>query len=813
MKVKVLTIFILCCSLFCFGESLDNDPGVSKPQWGKKFEPKRTTPIFDGAFSVGVILISFPDTNTPDLNSLKRNFKIGPISVKEYFVEYSQGKSWPELVILGEKDFPKNIFRAPKPKGYYCKFDYWYNPLGYKGAEGGARISALKKAANRHAAKYKLPAGLPTNKGRHQVTCHMYFEKLKNSKETHKLIQPYYGKRKHPWDPEKKEITELYKPKVAWGEPMWPNSSVQIYAGGGAGTLVHELGHVLGAPDFYHAPEKSDGVPGSPCEGCSYGPTGPGYCRYIYNGFLKEENYPTYTKDGRYTLAPRKTNPAGDSAIGCFVMSTHPHYMYHIEYVSGEKGPLGSPGKQGLLVHVINVTMNGPYLGSPDLCYTYHTNDPWFRSDGQYAYFGKRHGRTKFSMDTKPSSRLPNLLDGGLSLEIIKETPEGITIDLKVAKGQAKGNDYKLSILPKVSMDKVSDILGTSFKAHMTVLYRGEPLLTDYGFCWDTRPKPRLRVGKYFPMYHRERYSARILNLKPRLKYYVRAYARNKYGISYSTEELTVTIPSNVPLRANAKVKKPGGDTAISLADIKNIEPLLDDTFSGNGMITLSHGRKQDSSGGNSQVGASGLTTLLTLMNYYRKEFSTNTPKPAKKPRSRSRSRSRSRDSASSTKLDITRIHTKPTVNRPDFRLLEFQQMVGVANKLATTAKMTTRSFDENFNKEFIHFFKMKSSPFSKTGLISPFKKEMFETLIPQIKKSLINGIPVVIGQDPALSSPIDYGLHWVIIDGMNKNNQFHLIYAGGKDRQYKRKTGWYSLDTLLKGVLEARVIWDLKPM
>ena len=84
----------------------------------------------------------------------------------------------------------------------------------------------------------------------------------------------------------------------------------------------------MGAPDFYHAPERYDGIPGTPCLSWAYGPTGPGYCRYIYNAYLPRTNYPTYTKSGTYTLAPRKTNPAGNAAVGCFIPSPHPHYVY-----------------------------------------------------------------------------------------------------------------------------------------------------------------------------------------------------------------------------------------------------------------------------------------------------------------------------------------------------------------------------------------------------------------------------------------------------------------------------------------------------
>ena len=781
MRWSILLCLQILFSLVSFGESLDNDPGLNKPEWNKKFAPKRIKPIFNGAFSVRMILIDFPDTAMPSLESFKKkSLKFGPMTATDYFKEYSQGITWPQFIIAGENSFPKNVFRAPHPIGYYCEFDFWNNPLGYKNrADGGKRAKELKVAANRFSAKFKLPNNTPSARGKAHVTCHVYASKQKPMAEWQKVIKPFYKDRKHPFNREK-DICEFYKPKIGWSDPLWPNSSVQVTCDSGGGTLVHELGHVLGAPDFYHAPEKFDGVKGSPCEGCSFGPTGPGYCRYIYNAFVQEKNYPTFTKNGRYTLAARKTNPAGENILGAFVLSTHPHYVYHLEYVSGEKAPLGNPGKKGVLVHAINVTMNAPYLGSPDMCYTYHANDPWFRSQGSYAYFGKSHSRTSFSMESKPSSRLPNLMDGGMSFEIIEETADSVTIDLKVASNQVKGNNYKSTLLPKISMDKIDEVLPSSFRAHCNIQFRGEPLLTEYGFCWDTRSKPQVREGKYFPLYHRDRFDGRILGVRPRLKYFVRAYARNKYGISYSKEELTVVIPEK------------GTET---------VAPLLDDSFSGNWVIQQFHQSKTDSDGEGTTVGSSALTTLLKLSNYYRQLFSSGGKK------SRSRSKSKSND-----KLDLTKIHTQPTLNRPDFRLTDFYKTVSLSDRASRDTQMTTSKFKKDFNKNFIKTYKLKNPLGSRKGPIEPFTKEAIPELSPRIIKSLIMGEPVVIAQEPMLSSPIQYGLSWVIIDGVNEKNKFHLIFPGGKDRQFKRKDNWYSLETLLLEVKEARIFWGLKP-
>ena len=238
-----------------------------------------TKPVFRGGFSVAMVIVNFPDNPRTTLEGAKANFKFGPMTIKEYFEEYSQDICWPEAYIAGESDYPKNIYMAPEPRGYYCKFDHWGNPMGYKGKqEGNERASALRRAARSHALTYNLPDGMPTNGGKPHLVCFMYETKLKPLQELEQIVGEAYGERKHPW---KKDAMcwEIYRPSIVWGEPLWPNSTPQVLVSGGGGTLCHELGHVIGAPDFYHAPEKNDGLPGDTCLDCAYGPTGPGYCR------------------------------------------------------------------------------------------------------------------------------------------------------------------------------------------------------------------------------------------------------------------------------------------------------------------------------------------------------------------------------------------------------------------------------------------------------------------------------------------------------------------------------------------------------
>ncbi len=49
--------------------------------------------------------------------------------------------------------------------------------------------------------------------------------------------------------------------RLKWGEPMWPNSKIQIDNSAG-GVLAHEIGHCLGAPDVYRLGRYNDGIGG-----------------------------------------------------------------------------------------------------------------------------------------------------------------------------------------------------------------------------------------------------------------------------------------------------------------------------------------------------------------------------------------------------------------------------------------------------------------------------------------------------------------------------------------------------------------------
>jgi M6 family metalloprotease-like protein len=741
----------------------------------KDFAPKRKEPALRGAFSVGLVLVRFPDTKRFELEDVQMRLgRTGAMTVAQYYKDYSQGITWPELFVVGAESFPQCVYTAPEPLGYYCRHDFWSNPLGYPDdAAGRERAAKLKQAARAYAFKaYKRPAGAALKSdGTPHVVAYVYERSLVPRDELKALIRPRYPKGQMITYDRTREAWELYGPEIQWSDPLWPDSSVQIHNSGDGGTLCHELGHVLGAPDFYHATERHDGVGGTPCLPWAFGPTGPGYCRAIFQAFLPPGAYPMLTKDGAYALHPRRTNPAGDKVLGAFIPSAHPNYLFCVEYVKDEQEPLGKADASGLLVQVINVTLPGPFMGPPDLCYVYRPGDPWLHGEGDAgeALFGERSGRPRFDMQSDPPARLPNLLDSGIALEAIRENTDGtLSFTLKHTTPPMPAPVVRDSLLPKINLDEVTNALQNSVYAKATVTFRGEPLNTEYGFCWDTMQRPTCKPGKVFPLYHRDRYAGRILGLKPNTAYSFRAYIRSERGVSYSEQELRVKTPPPKPAP-------------------EEVPPLLEDGFSSNWAIDRFYGGQQNQS---HFVGSCSLVSLLKLAAYYRAPLDADVRSP---------------------EFDYARIHTRPSLARPDFRMEEFNRAMHAAKGLAWKAKLTDQTFPKDFDRHVRKIFGLR--PQASEPCVELLDEKSIPRLAPLIRAQLAESKPVAVVQESEQGlTPTNYALMLVLIDGCNKEGDFHIVFPSGRDRGFSAKTGWLPLTALFEKTNQVRVIFGLEP-
>lgn len=738
-----------------------------------KFMPRRLKPVFPGEFKVNLVVIAFPDTEHPDPRDVCASLSRldGGFTVTDYYREFSHHKSWPVLQVYPE------LYLAPQPKGYYCRHDMFRNPIGFRDAgEGRARGDRLRREALAFA---KRQRGAP----RGQVEYYVFCTRLDEAGVRRHLRGVYPA----PKNPGERDRIADYQPRIPWLDPLWPMSIPQGHYPGGSRTLVHELGHVLGAPDYYHATEEYDGVAGTPALPWSYGPTGMAYNRCIYYGFVPVETYPVFREPGVYTLDPRSSPLPGDPGtnagtplpkLGCFIPSAHPNYIFCVEYVHGEKPPVGQAGAEGLLVHVINVTFSSPFKGPPDLCYTYRAGDPYLKGTGVgNAYL--QEGDI-FHLKSDPASILPPLIPSGMAICNIRMRDGKCTFELKIRDRKMSPAELKAALKPRIALTGVDEVLPTSFRAHCDVRYRGEPLLTEYGFCWGTAPHPTVGARNRFPLYHRDRYDGRILGLKSRTKYYVRAYAMNAIGVDYSAEEKTVTTPA--------------------ATEVKEVPPLLTDRYAGNSYITRRH------SGVGTDMyfhSANAMIAFTSLGAYYRTLLGT----PAKdKPKGKDR-----KDRKARRRMDFTRVHVHPADTRPKFRMVEYGELYDRMSELAKRAGFREHVFGDM--KAWIR------RAAKELGVKAPAKSffpvenaEALKAHESRIRLWLLAGRPVMFVRENSMIEGVTdviYPLDIAIIDGVSADGDYHVYYPLGHDRAIPGSgSGYVKSETLFTSVVKGCLVF-----
>lgn len=828
-----LVLFFLQIAILCTGTSgFCADRSEDKPAPAKWSPAARHS--LAGAVPVAVIFVEFQDTafsQTP--YELKNEMeKMGDLSQEEYFKIYSNGIVWPVITIYPND---KDVYKDAHYMGYYCYYDFWSNPIGWKSSEeGGKRVAELKARALAFAKSktskmnYKSlnfsycvdpitdPAKRPNINGFYTHVAQpagdtgdgdngagddkkrkrtiRKKDKEEDSIDDTKVVHPAALVQ----DEEPFDAWGHYSPAVRWAEPLWPNSSIQQW-GASPGTFAHEFGHVIGAPDVYRIGRANDGIGGVSALLC-YGPTSTAFSRYYHHGYLDAKNYPTITTSGSYTLHPRHITPSGNESLGFIIPSRHPHYYYHVEYICGEKPALGANGSvegmndhskgniytgeatEGMLISVIRPGL-GSYQGSPDMFYTYRENDPYFRGSGNTGkcIFGKKYRKTEFNMKTEPSSRLPNLLDGGVKISNIKEAQGTLTFDVEIDKTPLKGPEYKESLIPQIQLDGVDQILSTSFRMTCQHKFRGEPLIESYGFCWNTSPKPTLSNSVY-TLRHGEIFEGRALNLMPGKKYYVRAWASNKMGTRYSDEEIEVTT-----------LKKD--------ADPGAVDPLCLDRHAHNWMIYVTfygHGpggkivdmkkKKRMRSGSQLKELAKSshftsfpaLVTLGKMMSYFR-------PEKIMITMGGDGSDKKGREVA----MDYGQFHWEPYVSDPGYRTAPTIAFYRSVLKISKELQMHLGDINDTWIKTFPlnarRLLKLKELPVI-TEITEENMGESFET----IKKELLESRPVMILQNPG---PESYEMpQWAVIDAINKKGELNIQYPSDCDN----KPGYYGKDKIL---------------
>lgn len=102
-------------------------------------------------------------------------------------------------------------------------------------------------------------------------------------------------------------------------------------------------------------------------------------------------------------------------------------------------------------------------------------------------------------------------------------------------------------LLPVVKMVEVTDVTSISAIGKAKLNDEGGSAIIEKGFCWSEKASPSINDSKYVSTNQENQYEGILSNLQPNTKYYVRAYAKNSYGVGYSAALNFTTLSADVP--------------------------------------------------------------------------------------------------------------------------------------------------------------------------------------------------------------------------------------------------------------------------
>lgn len=124
--------------------------------------------------------------------------------------------------------------------------------------------------------------------------------------------------------------------------------------------------------------------------------------------------------------------------------------------------------------------------------------------------------------------------------------------------GITYGNELDFTTLPSVpelELFEISEITVHSVEAQGEISHDGGATVSERGFCWSTSQDPSVDDHVISNINGTgNKYSLSISGLDPDTRYFLRAFAKNKFGISYSeTREFKTKdrLPDAPPLPGN----------------------------------------------------------------------------------------------------------------------------------------------------------------------------------------------------------------------------------------------------------------------
>lgn len=355
------------------------------------------------------------------------NSENGP-SMKHYFYEVSYEMLTVNTFHYPECDMDVNIsYQDQYPRSYYQPYNPVTNPDGYTESERTEREHTLLQNAIAYIAD-EVPDSLIIDADGDDYVDNVTF-----------LVSGFPG---------------------GWADLLWPHRwalyTVESYINDkrvwdynfnlssgpyfSVGTLCHEFGHSLGAPDLYHywddvAPVAVGGW--DVMDATADIPQWPSaYIKYRYFNWIELQNA---SEGGTYSL-----HPLGQPDNNAYrIDSSNPNEYFVLEYRTQEgMYDIYSPGNdQGIVIYRVNNLYSGQGNadGPPDELYVYRVGGT-STTNGNFglAVFSSDVGRTQFNDSTNPSSYLSDNSLGGINITDIGSSGE--TIEFTVLNLVLYGN-------------------------------------------------------------------------------------------------------------------------------------------------------------------------------------------------------------------------------------------------------------------------------------------------------------------------------------------------------------------------------------
>ena len=113
-----------------------------------------------------------------------------------------------------------------------------------------------------------------------------------------------------------------------------------------------------------------------------------------------------------------------------------------------------------------------------------------------------------------------------------------------------------VSIVPiNLTLLDIKNITGTSARFEAIILSKGEGTISQIGYCWSTLQNPTILANKINGTWKDSiNFSNTIYSLTKNTKYYVRAFAYNELGLSYSNQIEFSTLNKEDSLLESVKI-------------------------------------------------------------------------------------------------------------------------------------------------------------------------------------------------------------------------------------------------------------------